>query len=80
MQIIEISSAKKALRGSRGNAPYLLIWGGTLRPVGVDTFFVRPAKKGHGTSVLTREYVPKAGADFSIDNGVSKTETNVYCI
>lgn len=64
----------KAVRGKRGQAPNLLIWGGSLWPMGADMFFVRPAKKGRGTSVFTKEYVPKPGADFSIDNGVSITK------
>ena len=70
-QVIPVSEATMNVRRGRGKAPYNLVWGGDIYPIGVNTFFVRPTKSGHGTSVLTHEYVPKPGADFSIDNGVS---------
>ena len=46
-------------------------------PMGVDMFFVRPANGKSSTSVLTKEYTPEPGADFSIDNGVNVVDNYV---
>jgi lysosomal alpha-mannosidase len=69
-QVMPVSEATRNVRRDRGKAPYVLVWGGMLRGLGSDLFLVRPAKSGRGTTVLTKEYTPRRGEDFFIENGM----------
>ena len=46
--------------------------------MGSDLFLVRPTKSGHGSSVLTKEYKPTPGVDFTISNGVYTTQPETF--
>ena len=46
VQISPVSSATKAVREYRGNAPYELVFIATAPPLGYNTYFVRYSKLG----------------------------------
>ena len=65
-QIISVPNAVKTVRGDKGCAPYEILFGDTLPPLGGRTYFVRPAKEAATMAKLSLEHEPKKEQQIAI--------------